>query len=539
MNSKAIRSCIRVFTIIAMFLALLPVTVMPVHAEGTIVNIEIGSDGNAVGGSNTGTGYTVNGYGTYASIEITQNITLIISNPHSIPITFMKSNAYTSHITANTIYAVGSEYAGGDTDSNSFTEIFRSGTISGGTFSGTVDSYGTISGGIFAYQPLGYMGAQYTLNLGNAKVTGATMTTAHVIPGTTVSVTADADPATNDLKWSATGATLSSDTAGTVTFTMPSSDVTCSVTSTPKPSITGETAKTLGYGYATTATDPYTVVGTVTKSSGDDKITWDDTNKTLNIAAGLAVGTYDVVLKASNGITTSDKTLTFTLTVNKVDQSLDTTDFKDVTKTYGDADFSQTVTVTKGEGTVSYSSDAPDVATVDSTGKVTITGVGTATITATASSTEHCNAATASYKLTVGIKTVNVLEGDKQTITKGKAPAGGIAMRFDADVAGVTKVSVNGTQLTKDVDYVQRTGSMIINLKKSYLDTLAVGTYTLRVDYGNSMYGESTFTVKPAVDTYVVPDTGDKTPSAAGWGIVFLASIGMAVMCIRRKHQLN
>ena len=84
-------------------------------------------------------------------------------------------------------------------------------------------------------------------------------------------------------------------------------------------SITGPTTLTLIKDYSATSTSEYTITGTapvtVSKTSGDAKITWNDTTKKLDIAAGLAVGSYPVTLTASNGAL-SDATLNFTLTVN-------------------------------------------------------------------------------------------------------------------------------------------------------------------------------------------------------------------------------
>ena len=79
--------------------------------------------------------------------------------------------------------------------------------------------------------------------------------------------------------------------------------------------ITGPTTMTLTAGYAATSTGVYTtnVGATVTKTSGDAKITWNNTTKKLDIAAGLAAGTYPVELKATSG--SDSATLTFTLTV--------------------------------------------------------------------------------------------------------------------------------------------------------------------------------------------------------------------------------
>lgn len=85
------------------------------------------------------------------------------------------------------------------------------------------------------------------------------------------------------------------------------------------PTITGPTGMTLVEGYTAAETLTYTVDGypvpTVTKTSGNDKITWNNTTKKLEIAAGLLTGSYPVVLTASNGIN-PNATLSFTLVVN-------------------------------------------------------------------------------------------------------------------------------------------------------------------------------------------------------------------------------
>ena len=68
-------------------------------------------------------------------------------------------------------------------------------------------------------------------------------------------------------------------------------------------SITGPVIVKLGKTYPATSV-PYTVSGTdpvvITKISGDDKITWNSKTASLDIAPGLAVGNYKVVLRAEN-----------------------------------------------------------------------------------------------------------------------------------------------------------------------------------------------------------------------------------------------
>ncbi|MDR2243964.1 MAG: hypothetical protein LBE15_00950 [Burkholderiales bacterium] len=84
------------------------------------------------------------------------------------------------------------------------------------------------------------------------------------------------------------------------------------------PTINCPASLTLPFGYAATSTAVCTIGGvpeaTVSKTSGNAAITWNDVTKTLDIAAGLTSGSYPVVLTASNGIS-PDGTSTFTLTV--------------------------------------------------------------------------------------------------------------------------------------------------------------------------------------------------------------------------------
>ena len=125
---------------------------------------------------------------------------------------------------------------------------------------------------------------------------------------------------TNDLETTAAGAVVITATvekgfSETAAFTK---DFAVAVTLSDTPAITGSISMTLKQGYAATSSEAFTITGdpapTVTKTSGDAKITWNDTTKKLDIAAGLTAGTYQVILKAANG-KTPDAMFTFTLTV--------------------------------------------------------------------------------------------------------------------------------------------------------------------------------------------------------------------------------
>ncbi|MBR6868133.1 MAG: hypothetical protein IKN02_07910, partial [Prevotella sp.] len=79
-----------------------------------------------------------------------------------------------------------------------------------------------------------------------------------------------------------------------------------------------------------------------------------------------------------------------------------------ITKTYGDAAFTNTLTNT-GDGAVKYSTTATNVTVNESTGEVTIVGAGEATITATVTDGTNYTYATttATYKVIVKAPVIN------------------------------------------------------------------------------------------------------------------------------------
>jgi|GEM_PF-5179531 S-layer homology domain. len=89
------------------------------------------------------------------------------------------------------------------------------------------------------------------------------------------------------------------------------------------PVIKGESTISLTAGYTAKSTEAYTITGfpvpTVTKASGDSKITWNNSTKKLDISAGLTNGVYKVILQAENSV---DKTL-FIVTITVGDQHPD------------------------------------------------------------------------------------------------------------------------------------------------------------------------------------------------------------------------
>ena len=96
----------------------------------------------------------------------------------------------------------------------------------------------------------------------------------------------------------------------------------------------------------------------------------------------------------------------------------------------------KTVTVTAGDGAVTYSSSDTDVATVNNSGVITGVSTGTCTITASIASTSTYKAATASYTLTVTEPLANGVyaiyaDGSMRTAENADTNAIGVAVITD------------------------------------------------------------------------------------------------------------
>jgi endo-1,4-beta-D-glucanase Y/nitrate reductase NapAB chaperone NapD len=106
-----------------------------------------------------------------------------------------------------------------------------------------------------------------------------------------------------------------------------------------------------------------------------------------------------------NEADSTERVITINAVFTHTDKTPDKIAFEDadnVTKAYGDASFTKAITNTGlGSGAISYTSSDPTVATVNSTGAVTILKVGTTTITATKATDATYEQAIATYTLTV------------------------------------------------------------------------------------------------------------------------------------------
>lgn len=197
-------------------------------------------------------------------------------------------------------------------------------------------------------------------------------------------------------------ATITANAAATTYYTAASATYTLTVSkATPTVSFTN-TAVNKTYGDANfTNLATATSGGTITYQSGNTDVATINSNTGEVTIVGAGTATITANAAATANYTAASNT--YTLTVSKVTPTVSFANTA-VTKTYGDAKFTNAAT-TISDGAITYSSNNTGVATINvNTGEVTIISAGTATITANAAATANYTAASATYTLTVNKK---------------------------------------------------------------------------------------------------------------------------------------
>ena len=140
----------------------------------------------------------------------------------------------------------------------------------------------------------------------------------------------------------------------------------------------------------------------------------------LTRAAGENVGEYDIL---GTGLTSKNLNITYVgakFTITKAAQEVKF-NVTEVSKTYGDAAFTQTATAKFGAA-VTYTSSNPAVATVDANGQVVMLKSGTTTITATVAEGTNWTGATATYVVNVAKAELSVAAPSATISKKDPAP---------------------------------------------------------------------------------------------------------------------
>ena len=133
---------------------------------------------------------------------------------------------------------------------------------------------------------------------------------------------------------------------------------------------------------------------------------------------------------------------------------------------------------------------------------------------------------------TIIAKLPKLISGANEEWTKGSKD--GLTFKVDTDINEFKKVLVDGKEL-KDTNYDIKSGSTIVTLKSSFLDTLSAGKHQIRLEFNNGTI-EAYFTVK-VKETTTVPETGEQT-NLYVWAMLAIAS-SASILVLRRYKKYN
>ena len=223
-----------------------------------------------------------------------------------------------------------------------------------------------------------------------------------------------------------------------------------------------------------------------------DNSTWSST-KPSRYQVGSTTVYYKVTAPNYN-----DKTGSATVTITRATGSI-AFDPTEVTKTWGDPNFTKTYSSKKGSGSITYSSDDENVATVTNSGVVTIKAAGTAHIKVNMAQSSGYTSASATYTLTV-----NPADLSEAVIALDQTS-------FDYD----------GTEKKPNVKFAILNETTVLKADKdytvSYADNVNAGTEALAIISGIGNYtgtASQTFTITSVTTTdgnITVVDGGSET----------------------------
>lgn len=138
---------------------------------------------------------------------------------------------------------------------------------------------------------------------------------------------------------------------------------------------------------------------------------------------------------------------------------------------------------------------------------------------------------------TIIAKLPKFVSGANQEWIKGSKD--GLTFKIDTDIKEFKKVLVDGKEL-KDTDYDIKSGSTILTLKPSFLDTLSAGKHKIRFEF-NTGSVEAYFTVKDKENSSQTESANTGVQNKYGLWIVLLlvAAGGLAGFGILSKRRKN
>lgn len=137
-------------------------------------------------------------------------------------------------------------------------------------------------------------------------------------------------------------------------------------------------------------------------------------------------------------------------------------------------------------------------------------------------------------------KTAPVIKKGNQSYEKGSNKP--LELICSGELRDLYGIFINGSAISSDT-YTLTSGSTVLTLKPSYLNTLKEGSYTVRFTYDDGNYAETKFTVsdkKQEVSTQTnqtgAPNTADATSTGLLLITLLASGAGMAAVTAKRKR---
>ncbi len=316
------------------------------------------------------------------------------------------------------------------------------------------------------------------------------------------------------------------------------------------PTFSGSTSFTKTYGNAAFSLgQSVNSGGTLTYSSDNTNVaTVDSTGKVTIVGVGTATITVKAAAKGSYRAGSRE----VTVTVNAASPTFSgSTSF---TKTYGDAAFSLGQSVNSG-GTLTYSSNNTNVATVDTSGNVTIKGAGTATIAVSAAA--KGNYAAGSRNVTVKVNTAAPTFSGSTSFSKtygnaafslGQSVNSGGTLTYSSDNTSVATVDTSGNVTIKGA------GTATITVSAAAKGNYSAGSRTVTVTVAKASrsisvattshtknYGDASFNLGATITAGSLAYSSSNTNVAAvdSSGNVTIKGVGTATITISSVANAN
>ena len=111
---------------------------------------------------------------------------------------------------------------------------------------------------------------------------------------------------------------------------------------------------------------------------------------------------------------------------------------------------------------------------------------------------------------------------------------GSISMIANGSLEKFIGIKVDGKTVDA-ANYTMKSGSTIITLKSTYLDTLSVGKHTLTVIYSDGQTSGE-FEILKKSDT-ITPETGDNSNADIWFALMLVATCGLIGMTIYNRRK--